>query len=109
LAQTNPKSGLVQRAIAAIRKWIRENVPGFENMQLSNEEIIERYLVPAREFVQRGVTGAPGAVAGIFPAQGYTHSYRKSPVGGAGAVHARSAEPGHSGSRSEKAGGTATR
>jgi hypothetical protein len=66
LAQTNPKSGLVQRAIAAIKKWIRENIPGFENMQLSDSEIIERYLVPARDFVQRGLTGAPGAVAGAF-------------------------------------------
>jgi hypothetical protein len=46
LAQTNPKSNLVQRAIAAIRRWIREYVPGFENMQLSDSEIIERYLVP---------------------------------------------------------------
>jgi hypothetical protein len=41
LAQTHPKSGLVRRAIAAIQKWIRENVPGFENMRLSDSEIIE--------------------------------------------------------------------
>jgi hypothetical protein len=66
LAQTNPKSGLVQRAIAVIRKWIRENIPGFENMQLSDSEIIERYLVPAREFVQRGAVPAQGEFAGAF-------------------------------------------
>jgi hypothetical protein len=66
LAQTNSRSGLVQRAIAAIKKWIRDHVPGFENMMLSDSEIIERYLVPARDFVQRGLTGAPGAVAGAF-------------------------------------------
>jgi hypothetical protein len=28
--------------------------------------IIERYLVPARDFVQRGVTSAPGALSGAF-------------------------------------------
>jgi hypothetical protein len=76
LAQTNPKSGLVQRAIAAIRKWIREYVPGMENMQLSDSEIIERYLVPAREFVQQGGTAAPGALAGAFSRRKDTRTFR---------------------------------
>jgi hypothetical protein len=67
MAQTNPKSGFVQRAIAAIRKWLRENIPGFEDMKLTDGEIIERYLVPAREFVQQGRTAAaPGGLAGAF-------------------------------------------
>jgi hypothetical protein len=35
-------------------------------LQLSNEEIIERYLVPPHEFVQRGVTDALGAAAEAF-------------------------------------------
>jgi hypothetical protein len=76
LAQTNPKSGLVWRAIAAIQKWIREYVPGFENMRLSDSEIIERYLVPARDFVQQGGTAAPGALAGAFSRRKDTRTFR---------------------------------
>lgn len=52
LAQTKPQSGFVQRAIAAIRKWLRENVPALANMKLSDGEIIENYLLPARRFVE---------------------------------------------------------
>lgn len=67
LAQTNPKNGFVQRAIAAIRKWLRENVPGFEKMKLSDGEIITHFIIPARQFVQRGrPTTAQGGLAGAF-------------------------------------------
>lgn len=59
LAQTRPQSGFVQRAIAAIRKWLRENIPGFANMKLSDGEIIENYLLPARRFVEQGGMAAP--------------------------------------------------
>jgi hypothetical protein len=62
LAQTNPQNGIVQRAIAAIRTWLRQNIPGFENLSLSDAEIIEGILIPAREFVQQGkgsVTATP--------------------------------------------------
>lgn len=52
LAQTRPQSGFVQRAIAAIRTWLRENVPGFAKMKLSDGEIIENYILPARRFVE---------------------------------------------------------
>jgi hypothetical protein len=107
LAQTHPKSGLVQRAIAAIKKWIREYVPGFEDMQLSDSEIIERYLVPAREFVQQGGVGAPGALAGAFSRRkdtrtaianrllaGLAQSMRVAPTQAAAAAEARKlAEP----------------
>jgi hypothetical protein len=44
----------VQRAIAAIRKWLRENIPGFMKMRLTDGEIIEHYLIPARQFVLEG-------------------------------------------------------
>jgi hypothetical protein len=54
MAQTNPQSGFVQRAIAAIRKWLRENIPGFMKMRLTDGEIIEHYLIPARQFVLEG-------------------------------------------------------
>lgn len=72
LAQTNPRSGFVQRAIAAIRTWLRENIPGFENLKLSDGEIINNYLIPAREFVKRGRTVAQGGLAGAFSRQDET-------------------------------------
>jgi hypothetical protein len=31
----------VQRAIVTIRTWLRENIPGFANLKLSDGEIIE--------------------------------------------------------------------
>lgn len=54
LAQTNPQISFVKRAVAAIRAWLRKNIPGFENMKLTDEEIIHSYLIPARQFVQSG-------------------------------------------------------
>ena len=54
MAQTNSQNGFVQRAIAAIRTWLRENVPGLDEMDLSDSEVINNYLIPAREFVQKG-------------------------------------------------------
>lgn len=58
LAQTDPKSSVVRQAIAAIRTWIRENLPGFANMKLSDDEIIRNYLNPARDFVKNGAGAA---------------------------------------------------
>lgn len=66
LAQTNPKSGFVQRTIAAIRKWLRENIEHYKDLKLTDGEIISNYIVPAREFVQRGRTAAQGGLAGAF-------------------------------------------
>ena len=65
MAQTNPQSGIVQRAFAAIRSWLRRNIPGFGKMKLSDGEIIETILIPARQFVERGAqTGQTrGAIA----------------------------------------------
>jgi hypothetical protein len=56
MAQRNPKSSLIQRAITQIRYWLRNHIPGFKNMQFSDSEIIENFLVPAREFVQGKTT-----------------------------------------------------
>lgn len=73
MAQTNPELGFVQRAVAAIRTWMRKNVPGFAAMNLSDDEIVQNFLVPAREFVVRGKSeGAssvnPGVVFSRTPA-----------------------------------------
>ena len=53
MAQSAPEIGFVQRAIAAIRTWLRSNVPGFKNFALTDDEIVRSYIIPARGFVNR--------------------------------------------------------
>lgn len=65
LAQTRPDIGFVKRAIAAIRTWLRQNVPGFNNLRLSDNELIQNYILPARAWVERG---GPGGGGGGLPA-----------------------------------------
>ena len=65
MAQTEPGLGFVRRAVAAIRTWLRTNVPGFDALALSDDEIIRSYILPARDFVQRGKTASrEGSVRG---------------------------------------------
>jgi len=66
LAQTQPELGLVQRAIAAIRTWLRKNLPALAEMPLSDDEIIRSFILPARAFVVDGQAGAGGAGAAAF-------------------------------------------
>jgi hypothetical protein len=54
MAQTRPELGFVKRAIAAIKTWLREHVPGFEGLALSDAEIVRSFIVPARNWVERG-------------------------------------------------------
>ncbi len=54
MAQTRPNIGFVKRAIAAIRTWLRQHVPGFANMKLSDAEIIRDFILPARAYVEQG-------------------------------------------------------
>ena len=42
-----PAIGFVRRAVAAIRTWLRQNVPGFAKLELSDAEIIRSYILPA--------------------------------------------------------------
>ena len=59
MAQTQPNIGFVQRAIAAIRNWLRANVPGFKSLRLTDADIIQAYILPASGFVTRSKeTGA---------------------------------------------------
>jgi N12 class adenine-specific DNA methylase len=60
LAQTQPQLSLVQRAIAAIRTFLREHVPGFKNLELSDAELIRNFILPARQFIE----GGPGPRGG---------------------------------------------
>ena len=54
MAQIRPEIGYVKRAIAIIRTWMRRNIPGFKNMALTDADIINNYILPARGFVERG-------------------------------------------------------
>lgn len=63
LAQDKPELAFVKRAIAAIRTWLRANVPGFKDLALTDAEIINSYILPARAFVQGGQGRADGALS----------------------------------------------
>ena len=53
-AQSRPEIGYVRRAIAAIRQWLRQHVPGLGRLRLSDDEIVGNFLMPARGWVERG-------------------------------------------------------
>ena len=62
LAQTKPTMGVVQRTIAAVRRFLRKI--GFD-VKLSNKDLIANYILPARAFVEnrridRAIGGKPG-------------------------------------------------
>ena len=69
MAQTRPEIGFVKRAIAIIRTWLRRNIPGFKNMALTDAEIINNYILPARGWVERGrAPASEPAMSGMTPA-----------------------------------------
>ncbi|GAB2806358.1 hypothetical protein GCM10027276_03770 [Comamonas piscis] len=69
MAETHPELGYVKRAIAAVRQWLRKNVPALAKMQLTDADIIQSFILPARDFVVRGKAEASGQVkAGAAPA-----------------------------------------
>lgn len=51
IAQTKPGLSFVKRAIAVIRNFLRDLGLPFK---MSNEDIIQKYILPARAFVERG-------------------------------------------------------
>lgn len=60
LAQTRPELGLVQRAVAAIRNFLRRL--GVQ-MELSDNDIIANFILPARGWIERGQGRAQGGAA----------------------------------------------
>lgn len=64
MAQTKPEMGYVKRAIAAIRAWLRKNVPGFQDMKLTDNDIIGQFILPARRFVEQGPAAARAGRSG---------------------------------------------
>ncbi|MFZ7337807.1 PLxRFG domain-containing protein [Comamonas jiangduensis] len=65
MAQATPEIGFVKRALAAVRTWLRANVPGFKSLQLSDAEIIRDYILPARAWVERGGPDGNGPRGGL--------------------------------------------
>jgi N12 class adenine-specific DNA methylase len=66
MAQSKPELGFVKRAIAAIRAFLRKNVPGLADMKLTDADIVQQYILPARAFVERGGAGAARARAPVL-------------------------------------------
>ncbi|WP_139032123.1 PLxRFG domain-containing protein [Comamonas thiooxydans] len=63
MAQNTPELGFVRRAVAAIRTWLRTNVPGFKSLALTDAELIRNFILPARAWVENG--GSVGAGSGV--------------------------------------------
>jgi hypothetical protein len=57
MAAMRPQLPIVQRLIAFIRTWLREHVAAFKDLALTDAEIINRFILPARGFVERGTSG----------------------------------------------------
>lgn len=71
MAQNTPELHFVRRAVSAIRTWLREHVPGFRGLRLTDDEIIRNFILPARQFVERGAAAArPGAELAFSRAEG---------------------------------------
>ena len=75
MAQTKPGLPFVKRAIAVIRNFLRDL--GF-NIKMSDADIIEKYILPARAFVEKGerkvVEGKPAAMREEAPAEDVRYS-----------------------------------
>jgi hypothetical protein len=75
MAQTKPGLPFVKRAIAVIRNFFRDL--GF-NIKMSDADIIEKYILPARAFVEKGerkvVEGKPAAMREEAPAEDVRYS-----------------------------------
>ncbi|MEJ5151260.1 LPD38 domain-containing protein [Comamonas sp. MYb396] len=85
MAETHPELGYVKRAIAAVRQWLRKNVPALAKMQLTDADIIHSFILPARDFVVRGEAEASGQVkAGAAPAFSRAPAPAGAPQGGNG-------------------------
>lgn len=68
LAERSPTLPLVRRVVAAIRQWLRENVPLFSGMKLSDTDIIANFIIPAQAWVQQGRSGPASASSTGAPA-----------------------------------------
>ncbi len=54
MAEKRPELGFVRRAVAAIRAWLRAHIPAARRLALADAEIIRDFILPARNWVERG-------------------------------------------------------
>lgn len=59
MAQHTPELGWVRKTVAAVRSWLRENIPGFSKMKFSDDELIRNFIIPARNWVENGNPTGP--------------------------------------------------
>lgn len=65
IAQDNPQLGFVRRAVAAIRSWLRRNVPALAKMRMTDDEIVRELIAPVQRFIK---DGPPDGGMGLIPA-----------------------------------------
>lgn len=58
MAQETPELSFVKRAIAVIRTWLRNHIPMLANMYVTDDQIINGVIIPARKFVKQGLEAA---------------------------------------------------
>lgn len=66
LAETRPNSTFITRLVNLIRNLLR-NIPAFRGMEFSREELLEKFVLPAQGFVERGNPEAPGMSKSSLP------------------------------------------
>lgn len=89
MAQANPQLGFVQRAVAAIRNWLRQHVPGFRDLAMTNNDIIQAFILPARGAVTRDAeTTSQALERSLAAVRGEPLFSRAAAMPGAGAAPA---------------------
>lgn len=73
LAASRPEVGFVRQAVAAIKAWLRVNIPMLSNMDMSDSEIISNFIIPARNWIERGNPAKNGGT-GPISVQGRSQS-----------------------------------
>jgi hypothetical protein len=79
LAQSRPELGWVRRAVAAVKTWLRQH--GLLSGPMSADEILAQYIIPARNWVERGAADRTTAPSGrTQPAFGVSPLRADSPT-----------------------------
>lgn len=61
MAQERPILPPVRTAMAAIKNWLRKNIPALRGMKWSDDDLIHKFITPARRFVEEGAREKPAA------------------------------------------------
>jgi hypothetical protein len=66
MAQKRPDLSFIQRVVAAIKNFLRDHVPGFDSLNMSDHDIIQKFVLPARQYVEGGGPNGGGEMAPAF-------------------------------------------